>query len=106
VLFKAFKRMFDEKSYSEMVDELNTGLSKITISGNMDVSIREYTDIPANAEFIIEHGLKTVPKYRMILRQIDGGYITDTDTKWTESTVSLYNNGAIIKKVIIAFMRE
>lgn len=44
---------------------------------------------------IISHGLRAIPLYRIILRQLGNAVIDDYDnSKWTDKTFALRNNSA------------
>ena len=84
-----YDREFNEKSYSEMVDSLNTILNSLTL-GQMAGQIVENVLLPSTgAEVAISHNLKTVPKYRIILRNAGNGIIVDGDTPWTDKAIYL-----------------
>lgn len=47
-----------------------------------------------NETKIIPHGLRVIPKYRLILRQTGNAVITDVNVLWTELTIGLKNESA------------
>lgn len=57
-----------------------------------------------NETKIIPHGLRAIPKFRLILRQTGNGVITDVDDKWTDKAIGLRNNGAVSVKIIFKLM--
>lgn len=53
-----------------------------------------YISLAPNETKIIPHGLRILPKYRLILRQTGNAVITDVDALWTEATIGLKNESA------------
>lgn len=53
-----------------------------------------FVSLAPNETKIIPHGLRVIPKYRMILRQTGNAVITDVDELWTEFTIGLKNESA------------
>lgn len=91
---------FNSFTEENKLEQLNTGLSKLSHSDNMEGTIVELTNIPAG-DFSMPHGLKNVPKYRIILRQIGGGFITDQEKDWTGNTVYLNNASGTISRLVM-----
>lgn len=86
-------RDFSEENYRLLVSYLNTFLASMTLGDNMSAHPITAT-IPAGVEIKISHGLKTVPRYRIIVRQRGNGLITDGEEAWTDTYVTFKNNGA------------
>jgi hypothetical protein len=86
-------------------EDLKLVLENIDFESNFSSEIKTLSDIKANSEFVIPHGLKTTPSSRIILRQTDGGYITDGTTEWTGRNIYLYNNGSHIRELKILILR-
>lgn len=51
-------------------------------------------ELAPNESKIISHGLRSIPQYRIILRQTGNAVITDVNENWTEKTIGLLNNSA------------
>jgi len=90
------------KVVNSNTNELNSILNKLTISSNMDAEVKTVT-IPANTSLRVGHRLNTVPLYRLILKQVGGGYITDLN--YTVNYIELKNNGATECTLTIAILR-
>lgn len=88
-------RNFSEENYSKSMDELNTLFQgNISLGANLSGQIIEFT-VPNGVEIKVKHRLKTVPKYRIILRQRGNGVLLDgTDSPWSSDSVSLKVDGA------------
>lgn len=90
-----YKREFDEESYGEMVDSLNTVLDNgLLISSAFGGQIIENIKLPIGVNVAISHNLKITPKYRIILRQTGGLVITDGDLEWDDKKIYLKAVGA------------
>lgn len=53
-----------------------------------------HISLAPNESKVIPHGLRVIPKYRLILRQTGNAVITDIDLLWTEYTIGLKNESA------------
>jgi hypothetical protein len=65
----------------------------LLLKSGLKGEIIEITLAP-NESKTISHGLRVIPKYRIILRQTGDSVITDVDSAWTERTIGLKNNSA------------
>ena len=88
--------------YNQNISELNFILSRLTLDSNVDADIKTVT-IPANTTAQVSHNLKVKPKYRIILKQVGGGLITDSD--YTPNHIGLTNNGGSECELTIAILR-
>lgn len=82
------------RSEEEMMDRLNEMLRDGFL---LEKDIRGdilYVSLAPNETKIIPHGLRVIPKYRLILRQTGNAVITDVDVLWTEVTIGLKNESA------------
>lgn len=86
-------------------EDIKAVLQNLDFQSNFSAEIKTITDIPADSEFSIPHGLKKTPSMRLIVRQTDGGYITDGATQWTGSEIYLYNNGTEIRELKVLILR-
>lgn len=87
--FSELIRDFSEDDFGRMVDDLNTGLSKLELEHNMNGEVVEVV-LPADGtEVEVPHSLKTVPKYRIIVRQNGCGIVVDGVKEWTERYIYL-----------------
>lgn len=85
---------FDKDSYRDNMTEIEDSFRNLTISDNLQSYIAEGIVMPPGEEREVEHGLKIVPKYRIILRQRGDSLITDGDTEWTNGVIYLKNTGS------------
>lgn len=84
-----YHREFSKESFGEMVDSLNTVLNSLLLA-QMSGQILENILLPVSGgEVAIAHNLKSVPKYRIILRQAGSGIIVDGDTPWDDKKIYL-----------------
>ena len=82
------------QSDDEMRDRLNEMLRLgFSLENDIKGSIIDVSLAP-NESKIIPHGLRVIPKYRMILRQTGNAVITDVNAAWTEYTIGLKNESA------------
>lgn len=88
----ALNREFDSDSYGENMDSINTAFETLMVSQNFNGQIIENIRLPAGENVRISHNLKTVPKYRIILRQQGDLVITDGDFGWTDKYIYLKAN--------------
>lgn len=95
---------FNEKNFSDLVGQLNVFMTSIGLE-NMNGQVINNINIPASTSIDIPHSLKTTPKYRIILRQINGGTIVDGDTQWSDTLISLKNTGATDTIISVFVMR-
>ena len=89
-----------KRVYNDNITELNYILRNLTLS-NLDGEIVTVT-IPALSSLRINHKLRLIPKYRIILKQIGGGLIRDLE--YTPTYIELENTGAddaIITLIIV-----
>ena len=86
-------------------EDIKAVLENLDFQSNFASRIVTVKDIPATSEFSIPHGLKKTPTMRIIVRQTDGGYITDGATQWNESNIYLYNNGTAIRELTVLILR-
>jgi hypothetical protein len=91
--------------FNELIEFINVFTKDITLLDNLAGTIKSDILIPAGATVEISHGLKVVPKYRVILRQFGNGLITDSSTPWTDKVIYLNNNGASDVTLTILIMR-
>jgi len=103
----SLNRIFSDNSYSDNVDELNTGLSKLSFSDNINGHYVEIDrDIVSGSEINITHNLKGSPSGFLIARQNGNGFIT-TGKFWDDKKISIINNGpATITYLKIFIMRD
>ncbi len=85
-----YRRDFNEESYGETVDSLNTVLDNgLLLGSNLGGQIIENIKLPVGENVAISHNLKVTPKYRIILRQSGGLVITDGDLEWDDKKIYL-----------------
>ena len=83
------------------------GLNKsLSIQSNFDGYIAEDVVFPATTEVKIQHFLGIKPKWRIILRQVGNGVLTDVTSDWDNKVIALYNNGAVEVTATIFIARE
>jgi hypothetical protein len=59
-----------------------------------------------NESKVVNHGLRTTPRYRLILKQVGNAVITDVDSAWTDRTVGFLNNSTNAVTITIKLMLE
>lgn len=103
----------DESSQGEVIFTLNKLLNSynvfnrsISIQSNFDGFIAEDVEIAAGATANIQHFLGIKPKWRIILRQVGNGVITDIPSDWSDKVISLKNNGAEAVTISVFIARE
>jgi len=79
--------------------DLDGGLTLKNLAGNLVENIV----IKGNTEVTIPHRLKTIPKGRIVLRQIGNLILQDGDTPWTDKSISLkvVGSGTITVSIFI-----
>lgn len=103
VSLKSIKETLDY--LNKMIRDLNFRLKHTSLSASFDCDIVKVT-IPASSSLKIKHGLKIVPRYRLILRQSGGGAITDVDSGWDVNYIELSNAGATDAVITIGIYKE
>lgn len=102
--FSNLSREMNEENFSRNMDEIDTVLRNIDFANNMFGDIVTIKNVPTG-NFTIGHKLKSVPKYRIILRQSNGGQIVDQSTKpWTDKEIYLKNDGASVIDQLTLFI--
>lgn len=86
-----FQLDFSESNFRKNMDEINRVINNIQ-TDNLDGQVVTLKDCPIG-EIQLSHSLKAVPKFRLILRQIGGGHITDVSGKWYDTYITIFNNG-------------
>lgn len=82
------------RSEEEMMDRMNEILRDgFSLEKDLKGDIINVSLAP-NESKLIPHGLRAIPKYRIILRQTGNAVITDIDILWTEFTIGLKNESA------------
>jgi hypothetical protein len=106
VRVRSFLKEFTEEAYRTLVEELETVFENLTFDGNFKSDFRQIT-IGAGQEVNVPHRLKVVPKYRIIVRQSDAdALITDGASPWTDSYITLKNQGASETTITVLILRE
>jgi len=87
--------------------DLNYRLKHTSLSASFDCEVISVT-IPATSSLKIGHNLKTIPKYRLILRQTGGGVIRDivSADDWNEYYITLRNDGATEVNLTVGVYKE
>lgn len=98
--FKQFIKIFGEvgigklaDNFNRLVDELNTGLKRLTLTENFESYLAQVT-IDAGTEETIAHNLGVIPSGRIILKHSGDSRIVDGDTDWDKNNIYLKNTGA------------
>jgi hypothetical protein len=107
------KALKDTSSLEEVilsVNNMTTFLAffnrSLSLQSNFDGYIAENIVIPAASSLRIQHFLGVKPKWRIILRQVGNGVITDIPSDWDDKVISLYNNGAVQVTLTVFIARE
>lgn len=88
---KSYRPVRDDSEVRDRLNELLQG--DFSLDKYLKGEILKVTLAP-NETKIISHGLRSIPQYRIILRQTGNAVITDVDENWTEKTIGLLNNSA------------
>lgn len=94
------------KTFNKLVASYNFINKSLSIQSNFDGFIAEDVKIPATSSVKIQHFLGVKPKWRIILRQVGNGVVTDIPSEWTDKVISLYNNGAVEVTLTVFIARE
>lgn len=96
----------DPKSPPEaFLPAIITALQNLTLGDNFSAQVVQVM-IPATTEVRVPHGLKSVPLYRIILRQRGNGLVTDgTAEAWNDKYITLYNQGAAEVTITVMILR-
>ena len=89
-LSDVLKDLFGDKFGTKKTPPVLDGFS---LDNDIKGEIIEVTLAP-NESKIISHGLRAIPKYRLILRQTGNAVITDVNSAWTDRTIGLLNNSS------------
>jgi hypothetical protein len=92
-------------SLNKTINTLNFLTKNISLQSNFNCYIANIK-IPATSQISVQHFLGVVPKYRIILRQVGNGVITDIPSGWTSDVITLYNNGAVEVSLTVMIVRE
>ena len=87
-------------------EAFSTFTKSISLESNFNAFIGRDVVIKASGEVRIEHFLGVIPKWRIILRQVGNGVITDVATGWNESYITLKNNGTEEVTISVFIARE
>ncbi len=88
--------------WNESIVELNFILRSLTIS-NLDGELKTVT-INAGETLKVNHRLKLIPKYKIILKQQGGGVILDGD--FTRNYIELNNTGSDMATVTVLIVKD
>lgn len=94
------------KVFNKLVASYNFMNKSLSIQSNFDGFIAEDVKIPATSSLKIQHFLGVKPKWRIILRQVGNGVITDIPSDWSDKVISLKNNGAEAVTISVFIARE
>ena len=93
---------FSKENFQEVINEINLFSDNLS---PLDFKSQTITlkDVPAG-DFTVGHSLGKIPEFKMILKQIGGGYITDQNKNNTDKLMFLNNSGSIITelKILVA----
>lgn len=91
---------------NDLIADYNNFTKFISIQSNFDGYIAENVVIPIASTVKIQHFLGVKPKWRIILRQVGNGVITDIPSEWTDKFITLRNNGAEEVTLSVFIARE
>ena len=92
--------------FNKLVDDYKNFTKGLSIQANFDGFIAEDVVIPSLTKVKIQHFLGIKPKWRMILRQVGNGVLTDIPEDWDNKVIALYNNGAVDVTATIFIAKE
>lgn len=105
MIFKRFNRSFIEASFNDLIDQLNIGLSRLSLVENTQSYLASGVVIAAGTEAEISHNLKVVPTMRIIVKQTGNANIIDGDMAWTSDKIYLKNPSGTSATVSVLIMR-
>ena len=95
----------NSKDLDDLIRELSHGLTKLSLSENIDGFKVEDLKIPGNGEANVKNQLSFTPKQYIITSQQGGGLITKSDKDWKTGYLSLTNSGSSEATITVIFMR-
>lgn len=90
--------------YNWLVDDLNAILSNFSLTRNFDTQYIQGVEIAAGATARIEHRLRVIPAYKLVVHQSGGGLITDGD--YAEKHIELTNTGGSTATISLIIFKE
>lgn len=105
MIVEPLSREFNQGAFYRLVDFVVRMAHAVGIDDNYNCQVIQIA-IPATTEIRLPHALKTTPKYRIIHRQIGNGLVTDGAEAWTNSYITLTNNGAVEVLVTVGIYRS
>jgi hypothetical protein len=78
----------------------------ISLQSNFNAFIATNVSINPSESARIQHFLGVIPKWRVILRQTGNGVVTDVNTEWNETYITLKNNGTEVVVISVFIARE
>jgi len=85
-------------------EDLKSVLQNLDFESNFNAKKVRLDNIP-NGDFKFPHGLNTAPSGRIIIKQISGGVVTDSETPWDDKYIYMNNAGTTIKSLIMIVLR-
>lgn len=89
-----------------LIDAYTSTLRSLSFMANFDGYVAKDIVFKAGETINIEHFLGTIPKFRIILRQVGNGVLTDIPSVWDNKVISLKNNGAEEVTATLLIARE
>ena len=93
-----FETELSQKNFSKNMDELSNFVKNVDFDNNHAGRVIIINDVPAGT-FKVPHLLKTVPKYRIILRQSGNAVIYD-DQDWTDKYITPVSTATLDKLIL------
>jgi hypothetical protein len=87
-------------------EAFSTFTKSISLEANFNAFIGKDVVIKASSEVKIQHFLGVIPKWRIILRQVGNGVVTDVASGWNETYITLKNNGIEDVTISVFIARE
>jgi hypothetical protein len=91
---------------NDLIDAFIFQSSSISIESNFNGYVAKDVEIAPGESLNIQHFLGVIPKWRVILKQVGNGVITDVNEKWNTKFICLKNNGSEKVTISILIARE
>lgn len=90
---------------NNIVGYWNIMFRKLSMRFNFDCQLIE-AEFAASQTLRIPHKLGVKPNHRLILNQSGNGLLTDVASEWTDTYVTMQNNGSVAVTAVIMLIKE
>jgi len=93
------------ESLNDIIGYWNVYFRKLSMRNNFDCQLLN-VEFDASATVRIPHKLGVKPNHRLILNQSGNGLLTDVASEWTDTYVTMVNNGAVTVNAVIMLIKD